>query len=340
MSNREHSGTRALKKQLRQTKIRLSLRLRVEPRCSWFRVLGIKMIKQQGNRMRRGRFVTIQSFAVLLLLASFMGISPALEELGDSSAMEMLARKLEGRLSDAGIKTVVVFDLSGPDGQSLPLGGWLADEVSRNLKHGTTQVHVIDRARILTELQAENLTTGSLVSPALRIRIAQALGADGFIGGSFGPFKEQVGITLAVWRLVEAKPTSDSQYVSMVTGKIPLGQEGKAYLAAPLESLRPVDGIYKAGYAGRGIAECSFCPPPRFSPAVVLKVNHGTVLAMIVVSAEGRVSEVKIVDSPDSDLNSAAIEAIETYKFKPALDPDGQAVPIRMPYSLTFHLKS
>jgi len=108
----------------------------------------------------------------------------------------------------------------------------------------------------------------------------------------------------------------------------------------PLDSLRPIDGVFKAGYAGMTVAECVYCPAPQFSPAAVWRVKHGTVVAMIVVSSEGHVEDVKIVQSPDAALNADAITAIQNYKFRPAIDPDGKPTAVRMPFSLTFQIKN
>jgi outer membrane biosynthesis protein TonB len=62
----------------------------------------------------------------------------------------------------------------------------------------------------------------------------------------------------------------------------------------------------------------------KIPAAALWKVKQGTVVATIVVSSKGTLSEIKITGTPSAELNDEAITAI-AYKFKPAIDPDGCA---------------
>jgi len=248
-----------------------------------------------------------------------------------------LTSKLVKELVGSGIKTIVVFDLTGPDGQFLPFGAWLADRISDGI--AGKQIRIVDRARLDSEMHLRHLQQQDVSNAELRSSISQSLGADGFIGGSFGPFKDQIGVTLAMWRTTETNAAMTFRFVSMVNGKMPLDSEARSHLTVPLESLTPNDGIYRAGYAGRTVAKCESCPPPQFPAAALWKIKKGTVVTMIVISAEGRVSDVKIVESPDRELNTEAIRAIQSYKYKPALDPDGEPVAVRMPFTVDFRIR-
>lgn len=288
--------------------------------------------------MRRERLLGIAQLQILLLVLFSFTTIQVLSAEEDSSPREVLAGRLANRLASSGIKRVIIFDFTGPEGQLIPFGSWLADAVSKSLAGRNEQVLILDRSQLAREMEKEHLAVADLLNRSVRTKICMSLGVDGFIVGSFGPYKDQIGLTFAVWRL-DNPSGADFRYASMLTGKLPLDTEASAHLAIPLESLRPSDGIFRAGYAGRTIAECDYCPPPKFSPTTVWKVKQGTIVADIVVSPEGRVSEIKIVQSPDEALNAPTIQAIQDYKYKPAVDPDGKAAAVRMPYAITFRTK-
>src|ERR1700693_2335044 len=226
-------------------------------------------------------------------LAALLACFPAHAAPGSRlSPSEALTDRLLKELS--GIKTLVVFDLTGPDGQSLPLGSWIADRISNNIPDGP--VRVVARDRLATELHKQHLTPQEVVNATVESNISRSLEADGFISGSFGPFKDQIGITLAVWRASD-KPNMNFRFVSMVNGKMSLDSEAASHITIPLESMKPSDGVYKAGYAGMTVAVCESCPPPQFPPAAVWRVKQGKIVTMIVVSPVGRVTDVKITES-------------------------------------------
>ena len=289
------------------------------------------MLRRYCFRIRPAAFHILLAFFIANVLAP--GTQASL------SPTEDLASKIAVRLSDSGIKSVVVFDLTGPDGQLLPFGSWAADQISNRLAGVDARIQVIERARIAAGMQNEHLAPKDAVAADAKTRISRLLGADSFVVGSFGPFKDQIGVTLVAYSTSNAKPGTKAQYMFMLNGKMRLDPEAASHLNVPLESLRPSDGVYNAGYAGNTVAECESCPLPQFPVATVLKVKQATIVAIIVVSPEGRVTEVKIVGSPDIELNAEAIKAIKDYRYKPAVDPDGEAVSVRMPFSIIFNTK-
>jgi TonB family protein len=288
--------------------------------------------------MKRGCPLGIQMLQILfLVLFPFVTICAAPAQ-RDLSPKELLANRLVNGIAASGIRRVVVFDFTGPEGQLIPFGSWLTDEVSKSLAGRNIEVQVVDRSQLGLEMEKQHLSVADLLNRSVRTKISKSLGVDGFVVGSFGPFRDEIGLTFAVWRL-DSPSNTDFRYSSMITGKLPLDIEASAHLDIPLQSFRPSDGVFRAGYAGRTIAECDYCPPPKFSAETVWKVKRGTIIADIVVSTEGRVSEIKIVQSPDMELNEATIKAIKGYKFKSAVDPDGNPAAVRMPYEIIIRTK-
>jgi TonB family protein len=284
---------------------------------------------------RRSCFrVGLVALFIYILLA---GNTSGREARDHSAGTERLTDELVSRLSDSGIRTLVVFDLTGPDSQILPFGSWIADRISNTV--AGKQFRVVARSRLAEEIRNHHLVQKDAFNAATMSHISRLLGADGFVSGSFGPFKGQVGITVAIWRAPDTETTATFRFVSMVNGKMPLDSDASSHLTVPLEALEPSGGVYKAGYAGRTVAECESCPPPQFPPAALWKAKQGSIVVMVVVSADGTVIDVTVVESPDAELNAAAINAIKTYRYKPAFDPDGEPTTVRMPFTVGFKIR-
>jgi TonB family protein len=259
-------------------------------------------------------------------------LSAFAQENASEAEILFLARSLGAQLRGANLKSVVVFDLRGPEDQWLPFGSWLADQISMALANTGQQLQVIDRVRLAAEMKTRNLSGGDTLRTPMRAQISEAVEADGFITGSFGPFKDQVGITLVAWRTSDAKQSKGFPYAFMLNGKVPLGPEETSHLTVPLESLRPIDGIFRGGYAGTTVPQCEYCPAPQFSTAAIWRNKGRSVVLNILVSPEGYATQVKVAQSPDPELDSEAIKAVEGYKFKAAVDPDGEPIAVRMPF--------
>jgi TonB family protein len=61
---------------------------------------------------------------------------------------------------------------------------------------------------------------------------------------------------------------------------------------------------------------------------------QGKVVLQTIIDTGGHVVHVKTVESPDERLTVAATDAVKTWRFKPALDADGE--PIKVSYYLTI----
>jgi D-alanyl-D-alanine endopeptidase (penicillin-binding protein 7) len=85
-------------------------------------------------------------------------------------------------------------------------------------------------------------------------------------------------------------------------------------------------------------------------PVVVEKINPvyppeareekvmGLVIVETVITEEGIVDQIKVVESPDERLSAAAVEAIKQWRFEPALC-DGEPVGVFYNLTVKFHLK-
>jgi len=79
---------------------------------------------------------------------------------------------------------------------------------------------------------------------------------------------------------------------------------------------------------------------PGYPRLAIMKRQEGTVILSVLVSENGNVSAVKVVQNAGgrTGLTEAAISAVEKWKFRPALK-DGKRVRVWMTYPITFRLR-
>jgi TonB family protein len=99
-----------------------------------------------------------------------------------------------------------------------------------------------------------------------------------------------------------------------------------------------VGGEFRAGTGGVGYPSCLYCPEPQYSEDARKAKWQGTVVLQVVITADGRATNIQIVKGPGLGLEDKAIEAVRNWRFKPALGPDGKAVATLTPIEVTFRL--
>jgi protein TonB len=97
-------------------------------------------------------------------------------------------------------------------------------------------------------------------------------------------------------------------------------------------------GYPRAGENGFGSPDCVYCPPPQFSDEAVKAKYQGVVTLMVVITPDGRATDIHVSQGPGLGLEEKAIEAVRAWRFKPALGPDGKPAAVRMPIEVTFRL--
>jgi protein TonB len=97
-------------------------------------------------------------------------------------------------------------------------------------------------------------------------------------------------------------------------------------------------GFPNAGTGGYGSPACLYCPQPQFSDEAVKAKYQGTVLLVAVITADGRATEIRVAKGLGLGLDEKAVEAVRTWRFRPALGPDGKPASVRQSIEVTFHL--
>ncbi|MGB8524491.1 MAG: energy transducer TonB [Candidatus Acidiferrales bacterium] len=97
----------------------------------------------------------------------------------------------------------------------------------------------------------------------------------------------------------------------------------------------------RAGENGYGIPVCLYCPQPGFSSEAI-KAKHfdGVVVLEALITPDGRATNVHVIRAVGLGLDIKALEIIPTWRFKPALGPNGRAATVIARIECKFHLDS
>lgn len=96
-------------------------------------------------------------------------------------------------------------------------------------------------------------------------------------------------------------------------------------------------GIFHLGESGVTAPKALYTPEPEFSEEARKAKYQGVVTLDIVVGADGRVHNAKVVQSLGMGLDEKALETVKTWKFDPA-KKDGRAVACAFNVAIDFRL--
>jgi len=107
----------------------------------------------------------------------------------------------------------------------------------------------------------------------------------------------------------------------------------------PAQTPMLVDGAYILGIGGIGFPKCIECPDPSYSDQARSAKVSGIVVLHLIVTAEGRASNIQVKRSLGHGLDEQAIEAVENWRFEPAVGPEHRPVPVWTDIEVNFRIK-
>jgi protein TonB len=78
---------------------------------------------------------------------------------------------------------------------------------------------------------------------------------------------------------------------------------------------------------------------PKYPEEAKKDKIQGIVILELVIEADGRVSDIRALQDPDSRLTAAAVEAVRQWRFSPAKGKDGNPLRVLSSVTLNFQLK-
>ena len=85
-----------------------------------------------------------------------------------------------------------------------------------------------------------------------------------------------------------------------------------------------------------GYPICDKCPDPKYPEEARRKGLEGTIIFLGTVSEQGVAEQIGLLKSFDSGLTASGLQAIQSWRFKPAIGPDGNPIAVRIPIVVTF----
>jgi protein TonB len=98
------------------------------------------------------------------------------------------------------------------------------------------------------------------------------------------------------------------------------------------------DGPNRPGFNGVGYPTCEYCPDAKYSEEARKAKFQGVVLLQVIVAADGRATNIEVVRGPGLGLEEQAVEAVKSWRFKPAIGPNHVPVPTRVAIEVQFRL--
>ena len=96
---------------------------------------------------------------------------------------------------------------------------------------------------------------------------------------------------------------------------------------------------YRGPYANPvTLPTCVYCPDPQYTDAAREAKVQGHVMLRVLVSADGRASQIQIAQGIGTGLDDRAVQSVRSWKFAPARDGARRAVPAWITVEIIFRL--
>ena len=270
----------------------------------------------------RGSLIAFFCFLFLgFLAATAIGQEPRLDD---------TAKQLSKQMAKAKVKSVVTTDFTTLDGGVSPEGKILTARLTDYWASHGEKFSIVERSKLDAFLAEQKLTPKDLDNSEILRKIGAALNVDALVTGTVTRTPQGISLNVLVRR------TQDSKLQCWASKLLPQSQFAVSIGAQSSEdgALHPA----QAGVNGVGTPTCEHCPQPDYSDDLRKKKIEGTVLLSIVVTPEGHPTGIIVIKAPTDALAQRAVEAVRSWRLKPAMGPDGKAVAARVKVEISFHL--
>jgi TonB family protein len=283
-----------------------------------------------SNRQLKNKIVGFRPLRIFFALVFAFVAAPCVH--AQQVQLDALAANVAEDLNNNHEKTVIVFDFVGPSKNSTALGQKVADDFSDALKKSSVTISVFDWSQI-TAAWGQVATRPILYDDETKLWFARKLGQGLMILGTIGRDGEDLDITVDSYSVKDFKALREFKVT------VPLTEEMKSLMDTPPDAGKEQSEILPtAGAHGYSIPACTHCPPAQLTSLAITNHTQGTALLAVVVGADGRVHDIFVVKALPDGLTESAIKTVQSWKFKPALGPNGEPAAVRQTVEITFHL--
>jgi TonB family protein len=293
------------------------------------------------------RFLAVIS--VLLLLATNSDAqATGGPGINDLAAQTAAAISIESKGSTTPRKVLVV-DFAEMHGKPTELGQWLAVEFSRTLHKEGRGFLQISRGESLWSVAQDRLVSESFDTPEATACYEEDAGGALVAQGVMEDLSDRVALMLKVWRISDRKQIFEDSIT------IPLTETMQALHSRPAtkSQVPPLTGVEvrinpehelgdgeipTAGTNGYSHPSCVHCINASYSAAASKAKIQGTVYLSVVVGVDGAADKISVIRGLPCGLNQQVIDTLRQWKFKPAIDAQGNPAAVQETIEMSFHL--
>lgn len=248
--------------------------------------------------------------------------------------IQPLVAKMAGAI--AKYKTVAVFDFVGPGYSVTELGRSLTEKFSADLAKSSRGVIVTERGRITESMTNKGLSPLSIKDVDTALWAAGDLGVESFVFGTLTVTGDRLGIEMDCYSVRSGKSIHSAKTASSIS------DEMRKLMSQTVEYPKPdaFAGIPTPGKNDYSYPKCDYCPQAAYTAEAVKNRVKGTVILTVVVGVNGRADGIVVKKTLPDGLTESAIAAVKSWKFSPAVGPDGKPAAVRQVIEVTFHIYS
>jgi len=228
------------------------------------------------------------------------------------SPIAELSAKLKRELSDSKVSSLAIADFTDTGGNALPEGVYFADLVNSYLAGPPKRFELLNRSD-LGKVHVNEKTTKAIAY------------------GTIDDAPQEILLRVFVRRTTDQTLVADEQIT------IPQSEFYRNLSSYP-NRLAPSE-VFRAGEKGIDSPQCQDCPAPQFRGPADRKTEKSpstVILLGLIITAEGRVANVRVLKGAGPEFEDMAWQAIRVFRFKPAKNKAGQSVAAALTMEVFF----
>ncbi|MGA9572035.1 MAG: energy transducer TonB [Candidatus Acidiferrales bacterium] len=268
-----------------------------------------------------------------LVAAVFLFVTAISTARAQLPALDPLTAPMGEAIAKAKLKSVIVLDFSGPGERDTALGQALAEKFSMALSKSSDKFSVAARGQIGEALAKDNVPQSSFNDLSIAIWVAGELNIRAVITGRITVVGDRLGISVGCYRTDSGKRVNGFDTTSTISEEMRQLMNKVVEYPARTDSSIPASG--ENGYT---YPKCEQCPPAAYDPRAIKHHYKGTVTLSVVIGVDGRATNIVVLKALPYGLTAKAVEAVASWKFKPAQNSHGSPAAVRQLVEVAFHL--
>ncbi len=271
-----------------------------------------------------------------LLLVCSAGVSPAvLSSIAQDAPISPAVEEIAAALKKTNVKTVIVFDFSGPNGQITVLGQQLADDFNSELASAAPKLRLESRSRIADAIKNDEVALNFEADPSAELAFAERLHTQASVTGQMSVTGGQVLVQLAAYDNRTGKSIGDFNISWIEDSDEKILEQKKLVQTIVYGIEADYPEAVKEGYTA---PKCFYTPKAEYTPEAMEHKIVGTVELQAVVGEDGRFRDIYVRKALPYGLSLAAAKAVKNWECTPAKGPDGKPAAVRVIIEANFQL--